>query len=347
MKRLLLVGICGSLLLSSCGGATKSASTDNKSSPTPVAIKNVLTDLPGSNGPILAVKVDDTRPAHPQIGLESADIVYVEQVEGGLTRLAAIYSQTLPRDIGPVRSARVSDLDILAQYGRVGFAFSGAQALFYPRINAANLVNLSADRNSEAIYYRDNARFAPTNLILRPQALMDLALKSNPQAIDIVKPIGFTFGTMPNVGSKIVSAKVRWPAADYEISWSAADMRWHLGQDGLPDVSASGITLGGTNIIIQHVAITPSEYKDKFGGVTPFSNTVGTGTAYLLRDGKAISISWSRPDALSGTTWTMVDGTPANLNPGQTWIMLTDTPVKFVYPAAPSASASAPASPSK
>jgi hypothetical protein len=54
--------------------------------------RNVLSGREGSNGPVLAVKIDDTNAAHPQIGLEDADVVYIEQVEGGLTRLAAIFS---------------------------------------------------------------------------------------------------------------------------------------------------------------------------------------------------------------------------------------------------------------
>ena len=136
-----------------------------------VAVKviptNILTGLPGSNGPVLAVKIDDTPPAHPQIGLEHADVVYIEQVEGGLTRLATIFSQypeSVPEKIGPVRSARISDLEILSQYGKVGFAFSGAQRKLYPKIDAANLINLSADRNPANIYSRDHSRFAPTTV---------------------------------------------------------------------------------------------------------------------------------------------------------------------------------------
>jgi hypothetical protein len=161
--------------LSACG-VGKSPVLLPKPSQTPKPVINVLTGLPGSNGPVLVVKVDDTRAAHPQIGLEDADVVYVEQVEGGLTRLASVFSQKLPDLIGPVRSARISDIDILAQYGRVGFAFSGAQSKFYPVINSANLVNLSADRNPSTIYYRDNTRYAPTNLILKPNLLLAKAL---------------------------------------------------------------------------------------------------------------------------------------------------------------------------
>jgi hypothetical protein len=75
--------------------------------------KNVLTNLPGKNGPLLAVKIDDTNAAHPQVGLDSADVIYIEQVEGGLTRLAAIFTDKVPALIGPVRSARISDIEIL------------------------------------------------------------------------------------------------------------------------------------------------------------------------------------------------------------------------------------------
>jgi hypothetical protein len=93
---------------------------------------NYLTGLVGSNGPLLAVKIDDTKEAHPQIGISEADNVYVEQVESGLTRLLALYSSNYPDEIGPVRSARISDIDLLAQYGRVAFAYSGSQAKMRP-----------------------------------------------------------------------------------------------------------------------------------------------------------------------------------------------------------------------
>ena len=106
------------------------------------AERNVLSGREGINGPVLAVKIDDTSAAHPQIGLEDADVVYIEQVEGGLTRLAAIFSSVIPERVGPIRSARISDIDILSQYGRVAFAYSGAQRKLLSVIDAANLQNL-------------------------------------------------------------------------------------------------------------------------------------------------------------------------------------------------------------
>lgn len=344
-KPAVLMSLIALVALTGCGASSNKTETPvpAKSQTSAPIEKNVLTGLPGINSRVLAVKIDDTRAAHPQIGLEYADVVYVEQVEGGLTRLAAIFTQQPPANVGPVRSARISDLDILAQYGRVGFAFSGAQSKFYPKISAANLVNLSADRNSSQIYYRDSSRSAPTNLILRAADLMDKAINKDNAQIDTVKPIGFTFGTIGNFGAVITGMKVKWPAADYEATWSASESRWLLSHDGHQDLSASGQTLGSPTIIIQNVSITNSEYRDREGGITPFSNTVGIGTGYLLRDGKAIPINWSRPNATSGTTWTLADGSAANLNPGQIWVMLTDQEPIFTYPV----SASAKASPTK
>ncbi len=286
------------------------------------APRNSLTNLPGKNGEILAVKIDDTPPAHPQVGLESADVVYIEQVEGGLTRLLAIFSNTLPTRIGPIRSARISDIDLLAQYGKVGFAFSGAQKKFEPVIASANLYNLSAERNPPSIYSRDLTRSEPTNMFLDPSALLHKSIITEGKSIATAKSVGWNFGAAPAGGVPIQSAEIKWPASRYSVKWSAAEKRWTLSVDGKPDLGGDGTELGSPTFVVQKVSITNSIYHDKVGGITPYSNTVGTGTGYLLRDGKEFPINWSRPDSLSGTTWTYPDGSSANFGTGQIWIAL-------------------------
>ena len=118
------------------------------------------------DGPIIVVKIDDTPDAHPQIGIDKADLVYIEQVEGGLVRLAAIFSTEIPDAIGPVRSARISDIDLMSQFGKVAFFYSGAQSKFLPVIKAANLFDIGAEHESPKLYSRDPNRFAPYNMIL-------------------------------------------------------------------------------------------------------------------------------------------------------------------------------------
>jgi len=284
---------------------------------------NSLSGRSGSDGPILVVKIDDTAQAHPQAGLEDADIVYIEQVEGGLTRLAAVFSSTIPKVIGPVRSARISDIEILEQFGRVAFAYSGAQKKLLPVIAEANLINLGAQRQSPKIYSTDPLRRSPTAMMLQAQDLMaNVAKDALPVAIS--KPIGWSFGEMPETGTAIASVKVSWPANSYTATWSELEKRWLLWHGDSANLAASGLHLGPTTFVIQLVSITDSIYRDKVGGVTPYSETIGTGKGFVLRDGLAISANWSRPSGEQGTTWTTAAGEEIKFAAGQVWIALTD-----------------------
>jgi hypothetical protein len=288
---------------------------------TPVV--NSLTGLVGRDGPVLVVKIDDTRLAHPQVGLKSADVVYIEQVEGGLTRLAAVYSSTIPEVVGPVRSARISDIELFAQYGKVGFSFSGAQRKFLPEIGSANLADIGAMRYGPNFYSNDPNRIAPYAMMVQAKNLMSEALERNPD-IALSKPMGWTFSKEPPPNQKFDSVEITWPASRYRANWSATEKRWLLYFGDEANLDASGYHLGPKNIIIQLVAISDSIYKDRGGGVTPFSATVGEGRCFLLRDGGSIPCLWSRPTAESGTTFTDPQGAPISFAPGQSWFALTD-----------------------
>ena len=307
--------------------------------------RNSLSGRIGSDGPILVVKIDDTPAAHPQAGLEDADVVYIEQVEGGLTRLAAVFSSKIPDVIGPVRSARISDIELLEQYGRVVFAYSGAQSKLLPVIAEANLENLGAQRQGQDIYANDPARLAPTAMMLQAKTLMS-KVAAQGSAIAISKNVGWNFGDSPETGTAISSLKVSWPASSYDATWSENEKRWLLSNRGLPDLAASGVHLGPTTFVIQLVSITPSEYFDKVGGVTPFSETVGSGKGFILRNGLAIEALWNRPTAEVGTSWTLPNGEEILFAPGQVWVALTDKQPVFT-PASTSNIADAPKKGSK
>ena len=286
--------------------------------------KNFFTGLAGENKQILVVKIDDTNAAHPQIGVESADVVYVEQVEGGLTRLAAIYTSKLPPLIGPIRSARISDIELLAQFGRVGFAYSGAQSKMRPVIAAANLENLSAERNPPSIYGKDPDRPGPVDMILKPDLLLERA-NANPKIrIETATASVFPFGDAPKGETNTAVAKVKWPNAKYELRWDSTNEKWLIYFNEKPNMAANGEHLYADTAIIQIVSITPSIYGDKFGEITPFSKTTGSGKAVMLRDGFSYQISWQRNLESDVTTWMSEDGGVANFKPGRTWIFLTD-----------------------
>jgi hypothetical protein len=293
--------------------------------------RNLLTGLPGSNNRIIAAKIDDTRSAHPQVGVESADVVYIEQVEAGLTRLVAIYSSNYPVKIGPIRSARISDIDILAEYGRVGFIFSGAQSKMYPVIDNANLANLGAQRNPPSVYVRDPLRNAPTNMFVYPERLLEV--DRNAASIDQVRTPGWVFGDNPGVGREITRAEISWPAARYAVTWSDDEDRWLIEFNGEPNLNPDGYQLGSPTFVIQIVDIEPSEFGDRYGGITPKHEVIGQGRGFLLRDAQAIEVRWSRDSATTPTNWSLADGSPAPFEPGQIWIALTENEPSFEYPA--------------
>ena len=286
--------------------------------------KNIFSGLAGSNNQILVVKVDDTKEARPQIGLEDADVVYVEQVEAGLTRIAAIFSSTLPELIGPVRSARISDIELLAQFGRVALAYSGAQSKMRPVLAAANIENLSAERNPPSIYTKDPERSGPVNMILKPALLLERANAKAGTQIDTPKVAPWSFGDAPTGETLAATAKIKWPNARYELQWDELSKKFLIYFNGEPNMAAAGSQLSADTAIIQLVSITPSIYGDKFGGVTPFSKTTGSGKAIMLRDGFSYELTWQRDLETDVTTWLSTDGKVANFKPGKIWIFLTD-----------------------
>jgi hypothetical protein len=322
-RRTIILCFVSCLLLTGCSVVAKIAPSK--------AATNALSGREGINGPVLVVKIDDTSQAHPQIGLEDADIVYIEQVEGGLTRLAAVFSSVIPQRVGPVRSARISDIEIMSQFGRVAFAYSGAQRKLLPVISAANLQDLGAQRQSPTIFTTDPNRIRPYAMVLRADLLMQ-KVKDDGYQIDSAKSVGFKFGPLQEGGTETSKAVMHWPAATYSATWSADENRWILSHNNSLNIADSGVVLGPSTLVIQMLSITPSEYKDKGGGVTPFSQTVGTGKAFVLRDGHRFLTKWSRPSAEDGTIFSFADGTVMNFDPGQIWIALTDKEPDFTSP---------------
>jgi len=288
--------------------------------------RNLYTNIPGSSGKVFAVKFDDTNEAHPQQGVESADIVYITEVEAGFTRLMGIYSSNYPEVLGPIRSARISDLSILGEYGKVGYLYSGAQSKMRPVISAANLVNLSAERNPPSIYFNDPARRSPYSMMVRPNLLLEKA-----GDVELAKEPGWKHGARAEDAKKIISAKVEWPNASYEALWSFDEKRFLLKHNGRANIASSGIQLGSTMMVIQMVKISPSEYGDKFGGVTPKSEVIGSGHGYLLRNQRVVKALWNRGSLSEPTTWSFEDGSPAYFARGQIWFFLTNNEPKFTY----------------
>ena len=264
--------------------------------------------------PVLAVKIDNIVTARPQTGLQSADIVYVEPVEGGLTRFMAVFSSRVPTTVGPVRSARESDLYLLPQFGRPAFAWSGATPHLVPFIERAHIADLYALQVNG--YYRISSRVAPENLYANPRTLL-----SEARHVSKARDIGFRFGPQPAGGRATRSYSVKFPAASYTFNWSGKAKRWLTWIDGAPAMATEGGQLGGATVIVQYVYIGESRFEE-YGGLPPLARSIGSGTAVILRNGRAYKVHWSRPGLTSGTTYTLPGGKRMTFARGQVWVVL-------------------------
>ncbi len=268
----------------------------------------------GAGTSVLAVKIDNVRAARPQTGLDAADVVYAEQVEGGLSRLMAVYATKLPETVGPVRSARESDLELLRQFDEPTLAFSGAQGRLLPVIDRAPL-HAETPQDAADAYYRDSGRRAPHNLYVRPERLVGSA----PGADALTT--GFRYGAAPGGGTPQNTYTVHYPTTGFTFTWSGSRKRWLVSMDGTPAGTTDGGRVAPATVVVQYVEVRESSYQDFQGSNTPYTETVGSGKARVLRDGKVFDANWKRPVATGGTEFTTADGSPMNFAEGQVWVV--------------------------
>ena len=264
---------------------------------------------------VVVVKIDNIAQARPPTGLTSADIVYLLPVEGGLSRIFAVFSSRFPNIIGPVRSAREDDLELLRQFGRPGFAYSGATPHLLPFIARAKVVNLY----DTPTYFRDGNRVAPHNLYADARTL-----RAEAAGASTAHDIGFRFGPPPPGGRPTASFSVSYPAASFTFRWSPRTRRWLVWMDGTQATDAAGGNLAAATVVIQDTVVRTSRFAE-YGVPPPYAQSAGSGTAVVLRDGRAWRVRWSRPDPDRGTTYTLPSGVRMTFAPGQEWVVLTTT----------------------
>jgi Protein of unknown function (DUF3048) N-terminal domain/Protein of unknown function (DUF3048) C-terminal domain len=318
-----------------CSGGTShvaatrpSTSSSLASTPLPQGPVFPLTDLaaPGGppNRPALSVKIDNVDPARPQSGVNDADVVFEELVEGGNSRLFAVFqSHDSPR-VGPIRSARPVDADLLHGLGGGIFAFSGAAAGELAPVKDHSGATLLSNDAGSAGFARDHSRQAPYNLYSSTAALYSAgASAGNHQG----PPPGlFAYGssaaTAPATGVDLtfgIHLSCGW-------RWSAASHRYERSQNGTPDVLADGSPIVSDNLVIMSVQITGTGIFDSVHEEDPFVHVIGSGPAWVLRDGHLAAGQWARSGLDAPTVLTAAGGGPLNLEPGRTWVELLPVP---------------------
>jgi hypothetical protein len=325
--------IAAAVALTACGGSGHKTSATSTPATTPVptptttaapkpvvkAVNPLTGGVPSSHG-VVAVKIDDTGNGRPQVNIDQADVVYIEEVEGGLTRLLAVFDSALPT-VEAVRSTRAADPEILAQYGPIAYAASGGASNPLQVLDKSPLKTTINDRGGPG-FARDGDRGAPYNLRAN-LATIAKDLKS-PKA----KSVGFTWsastaqlaGTPAGTSLKTL---VGGTSVDFVYDVRTHQYRRYIG--GSAQSTAAGKPIETPNVIVQFCSVTtyPQDI-DVNGNPNMYTHTVGKGKVVVFRDGRRVTGVWSRSSATGGTKF-VSGGKSINLAPGGTWVVLVAT----------------------
>ena len=294
----------------------------------PTTAASPLTGLPmdiaRSQRPVLVVKIDNAPKARPQIGLNQADVVFEEGVEGGITRFAALFHAEESNPVGPVRSARSTDIRLLSALRHPLFAYSGANATFQRAVQAAPLVDVGFDAHPDR-YHRDGDRPSPYNLFSHTDKLFSLA----PDGA-VPPPALFAWrapGAAPSeVGARPAThARVWWQAhrlTEAIWDWDVSAKGWRRTQNGEIHVDAGGRQVAPANVVVQFVTYHDTGQVDSTGTSVPEADVVGEGDAWVLTGGMLIPCRWSKASDSDVTRYVDASGAPVKLAPGKTWVEL-------------------------
>ncbi|MDH5288568.1 MAG: DUF3048 domain-containing protein [Acidimicrobiia bacterium] len=280
-----------------------------------------LTGLPGPvpDRPAAVVKIDNSPKARPQVGLEQADIVVEEEVEGGVTRLAAVF-HSLGGVVGPVRSGRTTDIPVLDSLGSPLLVYSGAnQVIDALLLRQPAVQNRSAERTSG--YWRERARPAPSNLFTDLAAQWASGTGGPP-------PAQFAYradGRAPTGGRPAAGFSMAYRAN--RVSWAWNGELWARSQGSAPHVVVAGGQLAVANVVVVETAKIDTGMVDTSGARVPEFAFVGAGPASVFTGGQRIAATWTRPTLRSAVTLTAADGSVVGLTPGRTWVEVVEAGV--------------------
>ena len=280
-----------------------------------------LTGLPAdgtvTKRPILAVKIDNYSIARPQWGLDSADAIIEENVEG-VTRFIGLFQTQLPNEVGPVRSARTADLDLLVAMNHPVFAFSGANDTVNAWVDSAATSGLLSNFSalSSPCYVRTAVRPGPHNLLLDPTCAVTTATGTGPARP--LWPVSATW-TRQATASPDITFAIPMDGVDVSWSWDVATATYQRWSDGKPHLTVSGAQLSARTVVEVDCDHIPSPADAR----SPNPITTGSGSGVVHRNGVAVPVVWSRPTAYD--PFTFVDAAtraPVPLDTGRSFIEL-------------------------
>jgi hypothetical protein len=365
MKRVLVLAVAALFVASSCGppGTKKPLAKPSRKPAAHKSPKPVICPLTGKEAPAgfdaerpaLAIKVENSVAARPQAGLQEADVVYEELAEGGITRFMAIYHCGDASRVGPVRSARNVDPDILTEYAPALYGYSGANPIVLSKIQGTKgIIDLRYGSHAKA-YQRVKGRPAPHDLFTSTDGLRALSDITGPPKIDFVfgplpSPSPSSSSLLPSAPKTAKAVKSPSPslspsatpaspspppagtvafftfaAEERKYTYDPASMSYLRFQGPKPHLSEDGTQIHVTNVVILKVQVIEGEIRDAAGNFSPEITVIGSGSAFVLRGGVFTSGTWKRSSLTDHTRLIDDSGKPITLLPGNTWIELLPT----------------------
>ena len=337
------------IAIAACGGGGETESTTTSVAPTTVATTVAPTTVPETTTtvpvplmpltgqpvvdeaiavrPAIAAKIDNHPGARPQTGLNEADIVYEENVEKW-TRFAVVFHSQGADPVGPIRSGRSQDINILTSLNRPLFLWSGGNAAVTSLIQKSELINMSASAASKGGgFFRSSDKKAPHNLFSKTSNIwaLDAGRGGTPPPQFSYRTDGSAPNGTPTAGLKLTmdgSMKTAW-------QWDPTLVKFVRFHDDKAHVDSNGVQINMDNVVVIVCEYTFSS-ADKN---SPEAQTVGTGVAWLFTQGTWTEGTWSRADNLSPWTLTDTAGEPMLLSPGRTWVELARDKQAVVVPA--------------
>jgi hypothetical protein len=296
------------------GGESSEAIVDDA---TIAALTGATIEAGSLSRPALSGKIDNHPSARPQVGLDEADIVFEELVEGGLTRYLAIWHSSLPAEIGPVRSVRPMDPEIVSPFGGV-FAYSGGQVRFIQMMQEAPVYNaIHGQPDTEDTFYRTSAKVAPHNVLVKAPELVDQHLNLPAPERQFAYAPSVEESTAVVAGSPLTSMNPRFSG------FSSPTWEWDGTQgvflrfqtNGAADSASSGNQIFATNVVVLQVGIDVVED-------IPTTRLVNQGKGWIATGGSILEINWFKATPESPIILTTDDGEEVRLGVGNTWIEL-------------------------
>ncbi|MBI3971502.1 MAG: DUF3048 domain-containing protein [Chloroflexi bacterium] len=280
---------------------------------------------------IVAVKIDNAPLARPQFGLGVADVVYEQLAEGGLTRFLALFLEQDPERIGPVRSARLTDI-YLGQEWDFLLAYAGAGRTTGRLLGEALIPLFKAPELGEPLegtpFARDPRRPIPHNMFVSVPKVREAAGKDPGLAPDVeIRPLPFhdppaELGSVRRINMPYV------PAAAVSWIYDEGANAWKRSMAGVPHVDAlNGQQIQADNVVVQYAQIFTAANVEPDSAGNPVLDTVlrGENKLRVFHSGHTFEGTWAKEHDRAKTQYFLDSGDPMPFRPGRVWFHIVPT----------------------